>query len=144
MCHMWCRNCLPFCGTRVRPRYFTYISGVRVISLSNYMSSHFWFCVVMYATVRRCSCRSTVTRRVSHAEEEFLILPEHLSALPVFSWVRVVRSLVLCVMFVIFLLAIVLSVILRSTDLCCPFCICKHFCQCLWIFHSWLSHRFVS
>ena len=33
-------------------------------------------------------------------EQELLTLPEHLSSLPVFSWVRVTRSLVLYVCFV--------------------------------------------
>ena len=57
-------------------------------------------------------------------EEEPLILPEHLSSPPVFSGVRVTRSLVLCVCFVdrcffllyFSLLAIVLSVHLRLMD----------------------------
>ena len=63
-----------------------------------------------------------LTRRVPHVEQELHTLPEHLSSPPVFSGVRVTRSLVLCVCFVdrwlsfcIFLLAIVLSV-LRYTD----------------------------
>jgi hypothetical protein len=50
-------------------------------------------------------------------------LPEHLSSPPVFSGVRVTRSLVLCICFVdrylpfvLFLLAIVLPVLLRYTD----------------------------
>ena len=43
-----------------------------------------------------CSCRLTVTR-VSHVEDELLTLPEHLSSPPVFSEVRVVGSLVVCV-----------------------------------------------
>ena len=38
-------------------------------------------------------------RRVSLVEQELLTLPEHPSSNPVFSWVRVIRSLVLCVMF---------------------------------------------
>ena len=47
-------------------------------------------------------------------EQELLILKEHLSSAPVFSEIRVTRSLVLCVMFyrsllVLFLLTIVLS-----------------------------------
>jgi len=41
-----------------------------------------------------------VTRRVSLVEQELLILPEHLHSPPVFSGVRVTRSLVLCVCFV--------------------------------------------
>ena len=63
------------------------------------------------------SCRVTVKRRVSLVEEELIFLLEHLSSLPVFSGVRVARSLVFCVMFcwslfVFFRLAIVLSVLL--------------------------------
>ena len=40
------------------------------------------------------------TRRVPLVEQEQLTLPEHLSSPPVFSGVRVTRSLVLCVCFV--------------------------------------------
>jgi hypothetical protein len=41
-----------------------------------------------------------LTRRVPLVEEELLTLPEHLSSPPVFSGVRVARSLVLCICFV--------------------------------------------
>jgi hypothetical protein len=41
-----------------------------------------------------------LTRRVPLVEQELLILPEHLSSPPVFSGVRVTRSLVLYVCFV--------------------------------------------
>ena len=41
-----------------------------------------------------------LTRRVSLVEQELLTLQEHLSSPPVFSGVRVTRSLVLCVCFV--------------------------------------------
>ena len=67
-------------------------------------------------------------------EQELLTLPEHLSSPPVFSGVRVTRSLVLYVCFVdrfcpfvLFPLAIVLSVPLRYTDYDCPFGIFKLF-----------------
>jgi hypothetical protein len=40
------------------------------------------------------------TRRVSLVEQKLSTLPEHLSSPPVFSGVRVTRSLVLCVCFV--------------------------------------------
>jgi len=58
-------------------------------------------------------------RRVSLVVHVLLTRPEHLSS-PSFSWVRVVRSLVFCVMFcrslfVIFLLTNVLSLLLRFT-----------------------------
>jgi len=66
-------------------------------------------------------------------EQELLTLPEHLSSPPVVSGVRVSRSLVLYVClvdivvcpFVLFLLAIVLSVLLRYTDSDWPFGIFK-------------------
>jgi preprotein translocase subunit SecG len=51
-----------------------------------------------------------VTRRVPHMEQELLTLQEHMSSHPVFSGF----TLVLCVCFVLFLLAIVLSVLLRK------------------------------
>ena len=63
-----------------------------------------------------------LTRRVPLVEQELSILPEHLGSPPVFSEVRVTRSLVLCVSFVdrclscTFIFAIVLSVLLRYTD----------------------------
>ena len=65
-----------------------------------------------------------LTRRVPLVvEQELLTLPKHLSSPPVFSGVRVTRSLVLCVCFVdrclafcTLFLAIVLSVLLRFTD----------------------------
>jgi hypothetical protein len=67
-------------------------------------------------------------------EQELFTLPEHMSSPPVFSGVRVTRSLVLyvcfvdrCLSFVLFLLAIVLSVILRYTVSDCPFGIFKFF-----------------
>jgi len=55
-------------------------------------------------------------------EQELLTLSEHLSSPPDFSGIRVTQSLVLSVCFVdhcpflLFLLAIVLSVLLRFTD----------------------------
>jgi len=60
-------------------------------------------------------------------------LSDHLSSPPVFSGVRVARSLVFCVvfcksLFILFLLAIVLSVLItRITDSGYPFCIFKLF-----------------
>jgi len=78
-----------------------------------------------------------LTRRVPLVEQELLTLPEHLSSPPVFTGVRVTRSLVLYVfcrsLFVLlyfFLLAIVLSVLLRYTDSGCSFGIFKLF-NCL-------------
>jgi hypothetical protein len=58
---------------------------------------------------------------VPPVEQELLTLPEHMSSPPVFSGVRVTRSLVLhvcfvdrCLPFCLFLLAIVLSVLLLA------------------------------
>ena len=48
-----------------------------------------------------------LTRRVPREEQELLTLPDHLSSPPVFSWVRVTRSLALYICFV---------------DRCLPFC----------------------
>ena len=68
-----------------------------------------------------------ITRRVPLVGQKLLTLPEHMSSPPVFSVVRVTRSLVLCVCFAdrclsfctFFLLVIVLSVLLRCTDSGC-------------------------
>ena len=59
-----------------------------------------------------------LTRRVSLVEQELPTLPEHLSSPPVFSGVRVTRSLVLCVCFVdrCFVL-----LYFFFWPLCCPF-----------------------
>jgi hypothetical protein len=75
-----------------------------------------------------------ITWRVSLVAQELFTYPEHLSLPPVFSWVHVTPSLVLCVCFVdlclsfctFFLLAIVLSV-LRYTDSDYPYGIFKLF-----------------
>jgi len=61
----------------------------------------------------------------------YLITLLQLSSPPVLSWVRVTRSVVLCIMFcrslfVLFLLAIVLFVFLRFTDSDYSFGIFKH------------------
>jgi hypothetical protein len=61
-----------------------------------------------------------VTQQVPHVEQELPTLPEHLCSSPVFSGVRVARSLVFCVVFcsslvVLFHLVIVLSVLIRFT-----------------------------
>ena len=86
--------------------------------------------VLMY-----CGCFigfvTRVTRRVSLVENELLALPKHLSSPPLFSGVCVAWTLAVCVMFcrslfVLFHLAIVLSV-LRFTDFDYPFGIFKLF-----------------
>ena len=62
-----------------------------------------------------------VTRQVQLVEQKLLTLPEQPSSSLAFSEVRVTRSLLLCVMFwrslfVLFLLATVLCVLIRYTD----------------------------
>ena len=61
-----------------------------------------------------------LTRRMSLVEQELLTIPEHLGSLPVFSGVRVTRSVVLCVCFV---------------DSCLSFCT---FCLFLFDIRFWL------
>ena len=75
-----------------------------------------------------------LTRRVPLVEQKLLTLPNTWVQPPVFSGVRVTRSLVLyicfvdrCLFFCIFPLAIVLSVLLRYTDSDCLFGIFKLF-----------------
>jgi len=77
-----------------------------------------------------------LTRPVLLVEQELLSLPENLSSPPVFSGVRVTRSLDLyvcfvdrCLSFCTFFLAIVLSVLLRYTDSDYTFGIFKLFCH---------------
>ena len=78
-----------------------------------------------------------VSLRVPLVEQDLLIFPQHPSSPAVFSGVRVTPCLFLCVLFcrsffpfyalVLFLLAIVLSVLLRFTDSDYPFGIFKLF-----------------
>jgi hypothetical protein len=75
---------------------------------------------------------NTVILRVPLVEQELLTLMEHMSSPLVYSGVRVARSLVFCVMFcrslfIHFLLAIVLSALLRFTTSDYPFGIFKLF-----------------
>ena len=88
---------------------------------------------------------SSLCRRliVSLEEQEVLILPKNVSSPPVFSRVRATRYLVLCVMFcgslfVLFLLAILLSILLRFTDFYYPFGIFKLFLSSL--YRSFIVH----
>jgi hypothetical protein len=87
-------------------------------------------------------CVTRVTRRVPHVEQKLLILLEHRSLSPVFSGVRVARSLVFCAvycrsLFVRFLLAIVLSVLLQAMASDYPYDIIWPLC-CLFFFKPWL------
>jgi hypothetical protein len=85
-------------------------------------------------TYHRAWFVTILIRRVSLVEQELLTRREHLISLPILGGVRVTRSLVLyicfvdrCLPFVLFLLAIVLSVLLRYTDSDYPFGIFKLF-----------------
>ena len=85
---------------------------VQLVLSTSWSFPHSWF---INGTVTR------LTQQVPLVEQEIPTLPEHPSTPLVFSGVRVTRSLVLCVMFcrslfVLFLLAIVLSAFLRFTD----------------------------
>ena len=80
-----------------------------------------------------------LTRRVPLVEQELLTLPEHMSSPPVFSGIRVTRSLALFVCFV---------------DCCLPFCTCSfgHYVVCsssiygfwlpLWYLQTLLNKKF--
>jgi hypothetical protein len=77
-----------------------------------------------------------LTRRLPLVEQELITLLKHPSSPPVFSGVRLTRSLVLyvcfvdrCLSFCTFFWAIVLSVFLRYTDSDCSFGIFKLFWQ---------------
>jgi hypothetical protein len=103
------------------------------------------FLVYDVTPYHRCVIR--LTRWVPQVEQKLLTIPRRLSSSPVFSGVRVTRSLVLCVYFVdrclslcpfffwplcclsFFLLAIVLSVLFRFTDSDYTFGIFKLFLQ---------------
>jgi len=50
--------------------------------------------------VNKSEILSNITGRVPLVEQELPTLPEHLSSPPIFSGVRVTRSLVVCVCFV--------------------------------------------
>ena len=89
--------------------FFGFLGSKDVVKTSR-SSSHSWL-ITRFVT--------RLLRRVSLVEQELLTHPEHLSSPPVFSTVRVTRSLVFCFVycfidrfccFVLFLLTIVLSV----------------------------------
>ena len=95
----------------------TYYHGYVSLVVSNSQSSpHSWF-IPGFVT--------RLTRRMQLMERELLTLSDYLSTPPIFSGVRVTRSLVFCVCFVDHCLAIVLSVLVRYTDLDFPFGIFK-------------------
>jgi hypothetical protein len=88
---------------------------------------------ISYANIFMGKLGKTYLRRVPLVEQELLTVPWHPSSPTVFSGVRVTRSIVLCVCFVdrshfvLFRLAVVLSVLLRYTDSDCTFGILKLF-----------------
>ena len=72
--------------------------------------------------IRCCSCRLSVTQRLSHVVQELLTLPEHTSSLPDCNGVRVARSFVFCVMFCISLVCpLFLFIVCRITSSDYPF-----------------------
>ena len=92
------------------------------------------FLFVLY----KCQCTNTehirsLSRWLPLVEQELLTLPKHMSSPPVLSGVRVTRSLVFMCMFcrslfvLLYILAVVLSVLLRYTNSDSPFGIFKHF-----------------
>ena len=111
------------CAWSMLVLYFFFIKAViLLVSIYLRISNVFQFSKINPITIFPISL-VYFHHRIS-VEEEPLILPEHLSSPPVFSGLRVTRSLVLCVCFVdrcffllyFFLLAIVLSVHLRLMD----------------------------
>jgi hypothetical protein len=89
--------------------------------------------ITMYSQVK-FACWLTVSWLVSHVKQEVLTLLEHLTSPSVFSWVRVARSIVMCLMFcrsLFVLLSFALSVLLfMACDYPCG--IFKLVLQCLW------------
>ena len=120
------------CNVPHKIRHDGYVPLVVIISRS---FPHSWL-IIWFIT--------RLTRRVPLLEQELPTLLEHLSSLPVFSGVRVIRSLVLCVCFVnrcMFFcpFSLVLCVLLRFTDSDYPFGIFKLFNNTLCIGPSSIS-----
>jgi hypothetical protein len=88
-----------------------------------------WTVFTLFVVIIICSfpCSWLITRYVTHwvlhMEQKLITLPEHLSSPPVFSGVRVTRSLVLCVCFV---------------DRCLSFCAFS--CHCHIRGHLWYDN----
>ena len=90
-------------------RHKTIIKSFVMSSNANYRYIFWWLTQSSYLFsyigvqydfyVRWSSCRATVTRRVPLMEQELFTLPRAPEITHVFSGVRVVRSLVFCVMF---------------------------------------------
>jgi hypothetical protein len=100
-----------------RAIYLVYLYGISVSQLTRDMF-HFPHSWLTTGFVTR------LTRRVPLVEQELLTIPEHLSSPPIFSWIRVTRSLVLCACFV---------------DRCLSFCSFDHCVVCSsTIYRFWL------
>jgi len=110
-----------------RPVIYLCVRGIEFVSFYD-ISIGFW------------NCSASVVFFCSMVDQELLTLLEHLNSPPVFSGVRVTRSLDFCVvfctslrvLFLLFILAIVLSV-LWFTHSDYPFGIFKLFLQYKWI-----------
>ena len=74
-------------------------SNFRFYCINCHLSFIFHFIDPKFLTYHRVLTR--ITRRVSLVEQELLTLPEHPSSPPFFIGVRVTRSVVFCVVFVI-------------------------------------------
>ena len=127
-------------GTLLLGTYLTTLySSIQCTKRTKYTSRHqetLGKCHTPYLTIhtytyRVCNQSNTT---VSLVEQELLTLPKHLSSSPVFSGVRVARSLVFCVEFcrsLFVLFSIALSVLLRFTDSEYPFGILMFFLSLL-------------
>ena len=71
-----------------RSVFFSGYSGITEILL-----------IVAFNTIIPRECLTLVTRRLSIVEQESINLLEHLISFTVFSWVRVVQSVVFCIVF---------------------------------------------
>jgi len=120
-----------------RSRLTPNVHSLYWISVSHMTTDMLNFVVNIFRTVPHAwfitGFVTRLKRRMPAVEQELLTLSEHLTSYPVFSEVRVTRSLVLCVSFVdrcvslCPLFGIALSVLLRFMDSDYPFGIFKHF-----------------
>ena len=79
--------------------------GIAIFFITDFSFSHFSICTRLNVNTNssvddKILDHIGLIRRVSLVEQELLTLPEHLSSSPVFSEIRVTRSLVLYVCFV--------------------------------------------
>ena len=81
--------------TKKRPFQFKRIS----FGIVRLLVEKWQFCLVLFLKCLH-SRYSLISIRVPSVEQELLTLPDHLNSPPVFSGVRVIRSLVLCLCFV--------------------------------------------